>query len=154
MLKSSFKESPTIKATFSEADIKLLQENENVELVTQESIQFTLPFKKRLYAMKLQGIPLKTIIREAGIDPRILGDKRIENLSYRVNKMARKGVFDARDSDNELPVLPVKGRCLEEQVRELTHQLAYALQEIDFLKKLRMADMEAQKQWESKLRLK
>ena len=100
-----------IKATFSEADIKLLQENENVELVTQESIQFTLPFKKRLYAMKLQGIPLKTIIREAGIDPRILGDKRIENLSDRVNK-------------------------------------------IDFLKKLRMADMEAQKQWESKLRLK
>lgn len=143
-----------IKATFSEADIKLLQENENVELVTQTSIQFTLSFKKRLYAMKQQGVPLKTIIREAGIDPQILGDKRIQNLSYLVNKMARKGVFAASNSDNELPVLPVKERCLEEQVRELTHQLAYAMQEIDFLKKLRMADLEAQKQWESKLRLK
>ena len=132
-----------IRTSFSEADIKLLQENENVELVTQTSIQFTLSFKKRLYALKLQGVPLKTIILEAGIDPRILGDKRIQNLSYLVNKMSRKGVFEASGSCNELPVLPIKERCLEDQVRELTHQLAYAMQEIDFLKKLRMADMEA-----------
>lgn len=143
-----------IKTAFSDADIKLLQENENVELVTPTSIQFTLSFKKRLSAMKLQGVPLKTIIQEAGIDPRILGYKRIRNLSYLVNKMSRKGVFETSGSGNELPILPIKERCLEEQVRELTHQLAYAMQEIDFLKKLRMADMEAQKQWESKLRLK
>ena len=142
------------KTSFSNAEIKLLQENENVELVTKTSIQFTFSFKKRLYALKLQGVPLKTIIREAGIDPQILGNKRIDNLSYIVNKMSRRGAFDASGSNHEYPAFPQQDSSLEDQVKRLTHQLAYAMQEIDFLKKLRMADMEAQKQWESKLRQK
>ena len=37
-------------------------------------------------------------------------------------------------------------------IKQLEHELAYTRQEVEFLKKLRMADMEAQKEWESKHR--
>lgn len=153
------KENQMIRTSFSEDDIKRLQANENVEVVSRTFVQFTTAFKKRLFELKSQGVPMKTILRDAGIDPKLLGEKRIKNLSYLVNKMARRA-----DSDGTSPVSKqvtktvqpksLRERCLEEQVRELKHQLAYVMQEVDFLKKLRMADMEAQKQWELKHHLK
>ena len=41
---------------------------------------------------------------------------------------------------------------LEERVRWLIHELEYAKQEVEFLKKLQMANTEARKEWESKHR--
>lgn len=41
---------------------------------------------------------------------------------------------------------------LEARVRWLTHQLEYTRQEVEFLKKLQMANTEARKEWESKHR--
>ncbi|MGI6745407.1 MAG: HTH domain-containing protein [Acutalibacteraceae bacterium] len=43
---------------------------------------------------------------------------------------------------------------MERRVRQLEHELAYAKQEVEFLKKIQQADMEARKQWESKKRRK
>ena len=43
---------------------------------------------------------------------------------------------------------------MEQRIRQLEHELAYTRQEVEFLKKLQVANMEAQKQWESKHRQK
>ena len=98
---------------------------------------------------------MKKILRDAGIDPEVLGETRIKNLNYLVNKMARRANSDVTCSVNKRVTRPVEPktlneRRLEEQVQELKHQLAYVTQEVEFLKKLQMADMEAQKQWELK----
>ena len=42
----------------------------------------------------------------------------------------------------------------EEKICRLEHELAYVKQEVEFLKKLQMANMEAKKSWESKHRQK
>ena len=39
---------------------------------------------------------------------------------------------------------------METRIKQLEHELAYTRQEVEFLKKLQMADMEARRQWESK----
>lgn len=149
------KESQMIRTSFSEDEIKRLQANENVEVVSRTFIQFTVAFKRRLFELKSQGLPVKKILRDAGIDPEVLGETRIKNLNYLVNKMARRANSDVTCSVNKRVTRPVEPktlneRRLEEQVQELKHQLAYVTQEVEFLKKLQMAYMEAQKQWELK----
>ena len=39
---------------------------------------------------------------------------------------------------------------MEQRLRQLENELAYTRQEVEFLKKLQAANMEAQRQWESK----
>ena len=43
---------------------------------------------------------------------------------------------------------------VREALRQLEHELTYTRQEVEFLKKTQMADMETRRQWESKHRSK
>lgn len=111
-------------------------------------------FKLYLWEQKQQGRPIRTVLQENGIDPKVLGEKRIENISYRLNRDVRDnvGFADKRISNGRAAVLPEGEMDLEVRVRWLTHQLEYTRQEVEFLKKLQMANTEARKQWESKHR--
>ena len=90
-----------------------------------------------------------------GIDPDILGRKRIENFSVRLDDAVREGrflpdrrIYNSRPAGAAAP----EQMPLEERVRWLIHELEYAKQEVEFLKKLQMANTEARKEWESKHR--
>ena len=50
--------------------------------------------------------------------------------------------------------LGIHQETVEQRIRQLENELAYTRQEVEFLKKLQAANMEAQKQWESKHRQK
>ena len=98
---------------------------------------------------------MKDIFRDNGIDPDILGRKRIENFSVRLDDAVREGkflpdrrIYNSRPSGAADP----EQMTLEERVRWLIHELEYAKQEVEFLKKLQMANTEARKEWESKHR--
>ena len=43
---------------------------------------------------------------------------------------------------------------MEQRIRQPENELAYTMQEVEFLIKLQAANMEAQKQWESRRRQK
>ena len=45
-----------------------------------------------------------------------------------------------------------EGEDERERIKQLEHELAYARQELEFLKKVQMVDMEARREWESKHR--
>ena len=114
-------------------------------------------YKRQLLAweQKQQGKRMREILRENGIDPDMLGRKRIENLSMRVNDLGRAGgdfsdqrVYNGRPAANERR----KDMSLEDRVLWLTNELAYTKQEVEFLKKLQMANTEARKEWGSKHR--
>ena len=49
---------------------------------------------------------------------------------------------------------PTKEQTLAARVKDLEHELAYTRQEVEFLKKIHLADLEARKSWESKHRRK
>lgn len=138
---------------FSEAEVQQLRENPNVGYVTEREIFFTEAFKQLAWEQKQSGKTLPSIFRENGIDPQILGHKRIENFSRRLREKARgKGDFSDQRQSNQRPSSSGSAVTLEEKVRQLEHELAYTQQEVEFLKKIQMANTEARKEWESKHR--
>ena len=140
-------------AEFTDDEMARLAANPNVESISRTKIHFTAEFKLRVWEEKNQGKRVRDILRANGIDPEVLGFKRIENFTHRLNDdMRRRTEFvDQRIYNGRPKTNPdVESMALEDRVRWLTHELEYAKQEVEFLKKLQMANMEARKEWESK----
>ena len=142
------------KKIFSEEEVEMLRNNPNVAGVTSRLIYFTPEFKQKAYDELIGGAKLRDVLIRNGIDPSVLGEVRIRGLQQKLEKQAaRPEGFQNLKQSGQKPVTS-KEKSLEKQVRELQHQVAYTQQEVEFLKKIRMADLEAQKQWESKHRQK
>ena len=140
---------------FAKQEIEDLRKNPNVASVTAYTIRYTEEFKKLVYENKLKGISVTKTLINNGIDPAVLGESRVEGLAYTLNKKSRNNsdFTDGRRTNYRRP--PKTGdETLEQRIRQLENELAYTRQEVEFLKKIQTANMEAQKQWESKHRQK
>lgn len=140
-------------AHFTEEQIAALRMNKNIIRITEYSVSFTPEFQQYAYEQKKKGRRLADIFREKGIDPAILGEKRILNFSQKLNKSVHQatGFLDQRNTNGKQAVQEAN-MSLEEQVKWLRHELEYTRQEVEFLKKLQMANTEAREAWESKHR--
>lgn len=139
----------------SKREVEELRKNPYIASVTANTVRFTEAFKELANEKKRQGIPVREAMRQRGIDPEILGASRVEGFSYTLNKKAKQesGFSDGRSENYRRP--PKTGEeTVEQRIRQLENELAYTRQEVEFLKKLQAANMEAQKQWESKHRQK
>ena len=65
-------------ANFTDEQIAQLSGNQNVQWVSRTGVQFTPEFKMLAWEQKKQGRRMKDIFRDNGIDPDILGRKRID----------------------------------------------------------------------------
>lgn len=65
-------------ANFTDEQIAQLSGNQNVQWVSKTGVQFTPEFKLLAWEQKQQGRRMKDIFRDNGIDPDILGRKRID----------------------------------------------------------------------------
>lgn len=140
-------------AHFTEEQIAVLRMNKNVTRITEYSVSFTPEFQQYAYEQKKKGRRLADIFREKGIDPTILGEKRIRNFSQKLNTSSHQATgFQDRRNTNGKQAAQEANMSLEEQMKWLRHELEYTRQEVEFLKKLQMANMEAQEVWESKHR--
>lgn len=137
----------------SKREAEQLRANPYVASATTDSVHFTEEFKILAYEGKRKGIPVAETMRRCGIDPEVLGVSRVEGFSYLLNKKARQGngFADGRSENCRRPSNPEE-ETVEQRLRQLENELAYTRQEVEFLKKLQAANMEAQKQWESKHR--
>ena len=119
-------------------------------------INFTNEFKRSAYQQLLDGKTMRTIFEEHGIDPEILGDKRIWGFAHklRANADREEGYADLRKNNSRKPAKESREQTLAARVEQLEHELAYTRQEVEFLKKIHTADLEARKLWESKHRQK
>lgn len=139
----------------SKREVEALRRNPNVAAVSTTTVKFTEEFKRLAYEGKRQGISVSETMRRNGIDPEVLGPSRVEGFSYWLNKKAKQdsGFVDHRSENYRRP--PKTGEeTVDQRIRQLENELAYTRQEVEFLKKLQAANMEAQKQWESKHRQK
>lgn len=139
----------------SKQEVERLRGNPYIASVSAYTVRFTEEFKKLAYEGKLECVPLSETMRKCGIDPEMLGPSRVEGLSYTLNKKAKQGngFADGRSENYRRP--PKTGdETMEHRIRQLENELAYTRQEVEFLKKLQSANMEAQKQWESRHRQK
>jgi len=143
------------KKTFTEEELFALRANPNVERVSRLSIRFTETFQQEAYHSTLEGKSILEIFQNAGFNINTLGRYRINGFKRKLlEKSEREGGFsDQRKNNRYCPVKKEK-ESVDQRVRRLEHELAYTRQEVEFLKKLQTANMEAQKQWESRHRQK
>ena len=85
-------------ANFTDEQIAQLSGNQNVQWVSRTGVQFTPEFKLLAWEQKQQGRRMKDIFRDNGIDPDILGRKRIENFSVRLDDAVREGPILTRQA--------------------------------------------------------
>ena len=68
-------------------------------------INFTPKFKRSAYQLLMDGKTMRTIFEEHGIDPEILGDKRIWGFAHklRANSDRKEGYADLRKNNSRKP---------------------------------------------------
>ena len=85
------------KNHFTDEQVEQLRMNHYVRHVSNSTVSFTEEFKQLFYQKRQQGYLVNQIFTECGIDPRILGEKRIEGFCYTINKQSkREGGFKSR----------------------------------------------------------
>ena len=136
---------------FTKEQIDHLRVNHYVKSISSSTIRFSEEFKKYFYQRYHSGMTARQIFTECGIDPDILGESRIEGFRYTLDKQAKRnsGFADNRSSNYRHPSKDGEV-TIETRLKQLEHELTYTRQEVEFLKKLQMADMEVRRQWESK----
>ena len=135
----------------SKREVEALRRNPNVAAVSATTVKFTEEFKRLAYEGKRNGISVSETMRRNGIDPEVLGSSRVEGFTYLLNKKAKQGSgFADRRSENYRRPPKTGEETVDQRIRQLENELAYTRQEVEFLKKLQAANMEAQRQWESK----
>ena len=123
----------------SKREVERLRKNPYIASVTANTVRF----------------PVAETMRQCGIDSEVLGASRVEGFAYTLNKKAKQesGFSDGRSENYRRP--PKTGEeTVEQRIHQLENELAYTRQEVEFLKKLQAANMEAQRQWGSKHRQK
>ena len=143
----------THKNPFTNEQMDQLRANHYVKSVSPSTVRFTEEFKRLFYQKHKDGMSARDIFLSCGIDPEILGVSRIEGFCYTLNKYAKRdeGFADNRKSNYRRPSKN-SDESVDARIKQLEHELAYTRQEVEFLKKLQQADMEARRQWESKHR--
>ena len=134
--------------------ISLLEHNPNVVKVISDRIVFTTEFKELAYRELCQGKRMKKILLEHDIDPEWLGKERITSFTYKLREKATRPerFMDCRKDNSKTKRPKDETEQMAAELEMLCHKLAYAQQEVEFLKKIHTADLEAQKLWESKHR--
>lgn len=137
----------------SEEEVTALKASPHVESVSCRSVVFTPKFKKTVYRELLGGKNIRDILEEHGINTTALGQARINGLLDRLRKESdRTEGFANLRHQRRNKTEEERSQSAERRIRQLEAELAYTRQEVEFLKKVQAADMEARKAWESKHR--
>ena len=144
------------KKPLNAEEIAELHSSPYVASVIGNKISFTPEFKRMAYEQITSGKTMREVFEEHGIDPEILGDSRVWGFAEKLRAKAdrEEGFADLRGQNMRKPAKETKEQTLTARVEQLEHELAYTRQEVEFLKKIHMADLEARKLWESKQRQK
>ncbi len=139
---------------FNEQEILELKANRYVENVSYRTVTFTKEFKRMAYESLTQGVSMCDIFERCGINTGALGKIRVRGYQQRIEEEAQRPSGVETIPTNQQKRKKSYEQDLEKRVKQLENRLAYSMQEVEFLKKIQQADMEARKQWETKHRQK
>lgn len=129
---------------FTDEQIELLKGNPYIEKVSKKSIKYSKQFKATFWLHYSHDESPSAILLSLGIDPKILGKKRISNIVQRVKMEAeREAGFKDRRCDNDGRP-QTRNLSPEEKIAYLEHQLKFKNQQIEALKKINFVDKKAQ----------
>lgn len=124
------------KIKFTLEEIEAFRSNPYVIRVSEKSIYFSQTFKEILVREGRSGKSQMMILRDLGINARVLGEDRVECLFKRARKQAARPDGFRRTKPVGRPK-KVTFVSVEEENRYLKDRLEYLEQENEFLKKLK-----------------
>jgi hypothetical protein len=135
---------------FTPDELLKIRQSPYVKSATSNSIRFTVDFKEKFWEQYEKGISPANIVQSMGFDPDVLGSSRILGIVRHIKEQLQteKGLRDVyqRSLTDEVPgkLLPPSKTLLHMQ-----HQINYMKQELEFIKKMILADREAERKCSS-----
>jgi len=134
--------------TFTEDELKVLRSNPYVKSATSKMIRFSVAFKEEFWRRyKEEGQTPRQIIESLGLDPEVLGQKRIDGILIHLREQ-KNGGEEFRDV-RRLPERRIPGDDSQlppsKAILKMQHKVAYMEQELEFIKKTIRADNEARR---------
>ena len=127
---------------FTKEQQELLSQNPYVFSVSPARIALTKEFKEEFLAAYNAGELPRKILADHGLDPQLLGERRVGNMVQNIrNEFAKYGCFQEgfgprkalSDEESEIALENLSDR---EQIKLLRHEVNFLKQEMEFVKKI------------------
>lgn len=130
------------KIIFTPEQINLLSTNKYVKSISEKAITYTNEFKIQFIADTNNGKTAIEIFKDAGLDPQILGKKRIHTAKKRWTKAYKEhGVSGLNDTRKGNSGRPRKTELTDKDIiAKQQAQIEYLKQENELLKKLELQE--------------
>lgn len=129
---------------YTEKQIKELKKNPYVFKVTKHKLYYTAKFKEDFWVSYQAGNTPRKILRDFGFDINIFGQKQIDSLVQHIKKQAlsRNGFTEGENRQRRVPVKATSEEELSslQSIERMQNELLYLRQEVEFLKKIIIAD--------------
>jgi transposase-like protein len=137
------------KIIFNQHQIKLLENNENVDHVSERSIAYTPAFKIRAVKENLEGKAPSQIFIENGFELEVIGAEKPKSCLKRWRKtfkqFGEEGFLTERRGKGRTGRPASKEVSVEDSLRKAEARIKYLEAELEFLKKLDDLERQASK---------
>ena len=135
-----------VQSYLTEEQISVLSKNPNIIKVTPRQVHYTQTFKNYFCREYAKGRSSTEILREQGIDPKVLGETRVSTLRTYYSQV--KNAFPGRENlalEGKNPYRGTKGTGhtqlqtnadIIHMIGKLEQQVQYLEKQTDFLKKI------------------
>jgi hypothetical protein len=122
----------------TDEQVQILRENPYVYTASAWSVSFTKEFKEIFHESRIKGKRPREIFTECGFDLSILGEHRIKNIAYRIQKEYQKyGRFhEGYPKKKQNSASPFALLTDKEKLDKMQEELEFLREEMDFLKKI------------------
>ena len=129
---------------YTAKQIKQLEKNPYVFKATKHRLYYTAKFKEDFWVSYQAGNTPRKILTDFGFDINIFGQKQIDSLVQHIKKQALSG-NGFSEGENRQRRVPMKATSEEElsspqSLERMQNELLYLRQEVEFLKKIIIAD--------------
>ena len=135
--------------TFTEEQIKKLKKNPYTFKLTKNKLYFTAKFKEDFWISYQAGNAPRKVMHDLGYDLSMFTQKQIDNYVQRIKREALSGE-GFREGENRQRRIPQKATDEKElsspqSIERMQNELLYLRQEVEFLKKIIIADSSRKK---------
>jgi hypothetical protein len=129
---------------YTEKQIKQLKANPYTFKVTKNKLYFTAKFKEDFWVSYQAGNAPRKIMQDLGYDLSIFTQKQIDNYVQRIKKeaLSGNGFSEGENRERRVPMKATKEEDLysPQSVERMQNELMYLRQEVEYLKKIIIAD--------------
>lgn len=130
--------------TFTEEQIKKLKKNPYTFKLTKNKLYFTAKFKEDFWISYQAGNAPRKVMHDLGYDLSMFTQKQIDNYVQRIKREALSGEGFREGENRQRRILrkttDEKELSSPQSIERMQNELLYLRQEVEFLKKIIIAD--------------